>query len=104
MFLRACCLTLAIFAGAPSTTAHAAKCPGLSAKDVTISGKVTEHLKGAGMMKIETKDCGELTVGIPAKNATELKSYLEECPMGSLALVTGDSIIGILEAKELGCL
>lgn len=87
-----------------STAAHAADCPGLSDKNVSITGEVIEHMKGAGMLKIKTKTCGKLSVGIPAKNKSELEGYLKECSLGTLAMVKGDTVIGILEAKVLACM
>lgn len=86
------------------TAAHAADCPGLSDNNVSVTGTVIEHMAGAGMLKIETKECGKITVGIPAQTKDELKLYFKECALGTMAIAEGDSIVGILEAKDLGCL
>ena len=104
MGLLACCLAISTVVGAASTTAHAADCPGLSDKNVSVMGTVIEHMTGAGMLKIETKECGKITVGIPAQTKDEMALYFEECELGAVAIADGDSILGILEAKELGCL
>lgn len=84
-------------------TSAQAKCPGFSDADLSIDGTVIEHMKGAGMMKIKTRECGNITVGIPAQSKAELELYYFECEMGSLAVVEGDMIIGIMQAKILGC-
>ena len=104
MSLRALYLTILVAACAPSTISFAAACPALSDKNVSVTGKVIEHMTKAGMLKIESKECGKITVGIQAQSKDELKFYYEECALGTLAVAEGNTIIGILEAKDLGCL
>ena len=103
MNLRTCCLLLAMTAVA-GTGAHATDCPGLfSDTGVSITGTVVEHMEGAGMLKIETEECGKISVGIPAQNKEKLGHFYEECPLGSMASVDGDTTMSILEATELSC-
>lgn len=85
--------------------AHAGEaCPGFSDQGVTIIGTVTGHETGAAMLKLDTPECGPITVGIPAQTHAEAAQYFEECPVGAVAMAIGDTIIGILQAEELTCL
>ena len=104
MNLRTYFLLLAVASVAWAPAAHA-KCPKMfSDAGISIMGTVIEHMKSAGMLKIETKGCGKITVGIPAQTRTELGVYYDECKVGSLAAIEGDMIMSILEAKKLSCL
>ncbi|MEC9344318.1 MAG: hypothetical protein VYD64_10795 [Pseudomonadota bacterium] len=95
---------LALFAAfVPGGEARAA-CPGLAESGVSMTGEVIEHIKGAAMLKIQTLDCGKITVGIPAESHEELALFFEECEIGAAAFINGRTVIGILEASELNCL
>lgn len=87
-----------------SAPVHAAGCPGFMGKGVTVKGEVIEHMTGAGMLKIQTGECGKITVGIPATTKAELDAYYKACPKGTFALAEGDVLLSILQAKELDCL